>query len=62
MNAKNFGLVMTSLLSIQPYVLTQSHNANGPVFVWRAVARRDAFKSIYIYLLDMLTNVERRER
>ena len=45
MNAKNFDLVMTSL--VHPYnhtpVRTQSHNANVPVFVWREVAWRDAF-------------------
>ena len=45
MNAKNFGLVMTSLPSVRrsaarTYVRTQSHNANGPVFVWREVAWR----------------------
>ena len=39
MNAKNFGLVMTSLFPVR----TQSHNANAPVFVWREVSWRDAF-------------------
>ena len=44
MNAKNFGLVMTSL--VRPYAVrpsVQSHNANATVFVWREVAWRDAF-------------------
>ena len=54
MNAKNFGLVMTSL--VHPYdrppVRTQSHNANAPVFVWREVAWRDAFTT------EMLKNTK----
>ena len=76
MNAKNFGLVMTSLVRpsvrrpyVRPYAI---RNAKAPVFVLREVAWRDAFttemikntntKPIYMYSLDMLTNVERRER
>ena len=48
MNAKNFGLVITSLLSAPlsvrtPSVRTQSLNANAPVFVWREVAWQDVF-------------------
>ena len=60
MNAKNFGLVMTSL--VRPTVHTQSHNTIAPVFVWREVARTQNIKSIYMYSLDMLTNVEKREK
>ena len=56
MNAKNFGLVMTSLLSIRPpaltYVRTQSDKANPPVFVWREVAWRDRFTT------EMLMNTK----
>ena len=57
MNAKNFGLVMTSLLSAPLSlrtlsVRTQSHNANAPVFVWREVAWRDAFTT------EMLKNTK----
>ena len=50
MNAKNFGLVMTSLPSVRRR--TQSHNANAPVFVWREVAWRDAFTT------QMLMNIK----
>ena len=52
MNAKNFGLVMTSLLLAPLSVRTQSHNANAPVFVWREVAWRDAFTT------EMLKNTK----
>ena len=59
MNAKNFALVMTSLLSVRPssartYVRTQSHNTNAPVFVWREVAWRDAFTT------KILTNTKNK--
>ena len=37
---KWFGYDITS---VRPTVLTQSHNANAPVFVWREVACREAF-------------------
>ena len=54
MNAKNFGLVMTSLLSAplsaRPSVRTQSHNANAPVFVWREVAWRDGFTAEMLFV------------
>ena len=65
-----FGLVMTSL----PSVRTQCHNTYALVFVRREVEWRGEFKksnrntkeqntkSIFMYSLDMLTNVERRER
>ena len=46
MNAKNFDLVMTSLVrpyDPRPSVRTQSQNANAFVFVWREVSWRDAF-------------------
>ena len=57
MNAKNFGLVRTSLPSVRPspahtYIRTQSHNANVPVFIWREVAWRDAFTT------EMLKNTK----
>ena len=56
MNSKNFGLAMTSLLSAplsaRPSDRTQSDNANAPVFVWREVARRDAFTT------EMLKNTK----
>ena len=60
MNAKNFGLVMTSLLSAplsvrppaRPSFRMQSHNANAPVFVWREVAWRDGFTT------EMLKNTK----
>ena len=56
MNAKNFGLVMMSLLSaplsVRPSVRTQCHNANATVFVWREVAWRDAFTT------EMLKNTK----
>ena len=44
-----FGCDVTS---VRPTVLTQSHNANAPVFVWREVARRDAFTT------EMLKNTK----
>ena len=45
MKAKNFGLVMTTLVHPydRPSDRTQSHNANAPVFVRREVAWRGAF-------------------
>ena len=55
MNAKNFGLFMTSLVrpyTVRPSVRTQSHNANAPMFVSREVAWRDAFTT------EMLKNTE----
>ena len=71
MDARNFGLVMMSLLSIR----TQSHSANAPVFVRREITQSDAFRkttemlmktrykvNINMYSLDMSINVERRER
>ena len=62
--------------TVRPSVRTQFHNTNAPVFVWREVAWRDSLArcvyyrnakeqktdNLYVYLLDMLTNVERRER
>ena len=80
MNARNFGLIMTSLLSVRtPYVHPSVRN---PTMLMRLclfggklhgeIVWQDAFttemlknkntKTIYTYLLDMLTNVERRER
>ena len=62
MNAKNFGLVMTSLLSVH----TQSHNANAPVFAWRDVAWRDAFATEMLkntkYKANLYVFVFRRDR
>ena len=52
MIAKNFGLVMKSLLSVRPSVRTQSLNASAPVLVWREVAWRDAFTT------EMLKNTK----
>ena len=64
--------------TVRPSVRTQSHNANAHVFVWREVTWRDSLArcvynrnakadkkhkdNLYVYLLDMLTNVERRKR
>ena len=56
MNAKNFGLAMTSLPSIRPpartYVRTQSKKTNVPEFVWREVAWQNAFTT------EMLMNTK----
>lgn len=44
-----FGYDVTS---VRPTVLTQSHSANAPVFVWREVAWREAFTT------EMLKNTK----
>ena len=77
MNAKNFGLVMTSLLSIRPSVRNVTMLMRLCLFGGKLhgeIVWQDAFttemlknkkkniKTIYTYSLDVLTNVERRER
>ena len=70
-NEKNFALVMTSRPSARPSVRNPTMlmrpclfcgKLHGEMRLQQKSYRTQNTKSIHMYLLDMMTNVERRER
>ena len=66
-NEKNFALVMTSRPSARPSVRNPTMLMRPCLFCGKMRLQQKSYrtqntKSIHMYLLDMMTNVERRER